>query len=199
MRQSELYILDSNSNDSVKFFLTKWWFPNTSYNVAPTLVQKTTTRYLNSFEIDQFYIDPSKLPIRVMVGYQLEINHNKYSSISYKSLPTTHAKLKKCSYFIKYNLDDHSHFGMIDYYIKLENIIYAVVYQVNVLEYDFKIDMSTFSDIFVEKSCIFYKGMISKKMLIINVNLIERKCIYTPSFSDKEIYFSDFISEIDHN
>jgi len=59
--------------------------------------------------------------------------------------------------------------------------------------------MSTFSDIFVEKSCIFYKGMISKKMLIINVNLIERKCIYTPSFSDKEIYFSDFISEIDHN
>ena len=52
MRQSENYLLDKATNENVKFFLKKWWFPSTSYNVKPLLTNHTKTRHLNSFETE---------------------------------------------------------------------------------------------------------------------------------------------------
>jgi len=201
MRQSENYLLDKETNENVKFFLKKWWFPNTSYNVKPLLTNYTKTRHLNSFEISQFDIDSSHLPLNALVGYQLEINHSKYSSLLYKSLSTTHLKLKKCSHFIKYQIEDKISFGLIDYFIQIECVIYAKVIKVNILSKDFNIALSSFSDIFEYPSemPIFYEGKIMKECIIINVTSIIRKCIYLQSSLDGKIYFSEFISEIDHN
>ena len=61
--------------------------------------------------------------------------------------------------------------------------------------------MSSFSDIFESTSemPIFYEGKVMKECMIINVTSIIRKCIYLQSSLDGTMYFSEFISEIDHD
>jgi len=118
----------------------------------------------------------------------------------YKSLKSTHAFLKKCSYFIKYQFENSFFFGLIEYYIQIERRIYAVLIRIKVFERDFNINATGFEDIFdLQNEPIFYKGTILSKKVIIDVNSIIRKCIFIKSVDGSEIYFSDFISEIDHN
>jgi hypothetical protein len=139
--------MDSDSNQDVKFFLANWFFPHKSFNLNPTLTGHTHTRDLNTFEINKFNIETIQLPLKVLIGYKLEQNYEKFNSKSYFSLATTYAKLDKSDYLINYSLSNDYSFGIIDYFIQIKNVVYCVIYKIEIIlnNFDFETILFTIS------------------------------------------------------
>ena len=208
--------MDSDSNQDVKFFLANWFFPHKSFNLNPTLTGHTHTRDLNTFEINKFNIETTQLPLKVLIGYKLEQNYEKFNSKSYFSLATTYAKLDKSDHLINYSLSNDYSFGIIDYFIQINNVVYCVIYKIEIILNNFDLENDSFYNIFQtgdSLSNIFFKGKILEEQIIIHSNCIRSKFISINAMSYKvisktqssrslienEIFFSEFISKHDHN
>lgn len=208
--------MDDSANENVKHYLAKWFFPHKSFNLESTLLGITSTRNLNSFEISKFNINNINLPINVLIGYHLEQNYEKFNSKSYFSLNTTYVKLDKNDYLVSYGNPSDFSFGIIDYYIQIENKIYCVIYKVEIIQNNFDFDCENFHNMFQANgnlSNIFFKGKIlSEKTIIhsksliskfISINSMSTNVISqnktTHSIIKNSIYFSEFISKSDHN
>jgi hypothetical protein len=201
-RECESYVGDHQATSSVKNLLQNWFYPYTSQNAEATLLGHTTTRSLTAFELRHFEIDSSLLPYSVTIGYTLANKSQKFGSILYKHLKSTHIKLKKCNFFVKYELENSFAYALIEYYIKIEDTIYAAAFKIEITRDDFNLEDAQFSEKFQtlgSLSGIFFEGHISKKKIIINSDSIVSKCIFIKNDENSEVFFSEFISEIDAN
>ena len=215
IRKTEIYITNKHSNQEIVSILSKWFFPHKAFEIVPTLLGQTETRELNLFELSQFDIDPSSFDMQALIGFLFAKERIRYNSKSYFNLETTHCKIEACDYLVKYNWENSFEFGLIDYYLQIQESIYAVIFVIQLLERDLEFDVDEFKEKYQETldlKNIFYRGKLLSTKKIIKVESINTKCIFINEVqkvvSNKKIsyrlandmiIFSEFITQFEHN
>ncbi len=115
-----------------------------------------------------------------------------------------------------YGITPHIKYGIIDYYLQIENVVYAVIYKIHIIQRNFDFNCNNFSNLFLNNndlSNIFLKGTVSTERTIILVDSIISKCISinaiktvvvsknltSHSIIKDVVFFSEFISKSDRN
>ncbi len=114
----------------------------------------TTTRQINAYEVSMF-----NLPVEVSKISVIVIE--KYNSKSNFSLKTKYLKSDKSEYFVMYGIISQIKNGIIDYYLQIENLVYAVINKIHKIQRNFDFNCNNISNLFLNKnylSNLFLKG-----------------------------------------
>lgn len=162
------------------------------------LLDPISKRKLNGFELDQFEIE--NFDDYVFIGLRISLENSIFHSINYKK-----AGENTSSYCIKYRIKEKSYFGLISYFIEIENFFYVVLFQLKTIK------TCLFDDIKVrvpdslqslKRNKLFdnFFSVCEKTddLMIINSNDIISKCIIYEE-SDEVYYLTDLLNENEHD
>jgi hypothetical protein len=183
----------------------KMWFniaPN-EYISNPTLLDPYSKK-LNTIEIEKistFDLDFNFFQNPVQVSKRLRVAHSTYHSQEYNRVGE-----KRCNYAVKYlGKNDMFEFGMIKYFLKIDNIVLVAVSQFkkvgNIID---KIGGRTSNALIgIKNSGIFeqfYSDIkeIKDKMSYIETSKLISKCIVSKKSVLNKFLISEFIIENEH-
>lgn len=191
-------IQNSSENSHLNDFVLSLYSKSYVKKGKTHILEPFSKRKLNRFELEQFEIE--NFDENVFISLRLSIENSIFHSIDYEKIGENTS-----SYVIKYKIGNSFCFGIISYFIEIENFFYVVLNPLLLIK------TCLFDDIRVrvpdnlqglKKNKIFdnFFSVCEKTedLLIINSNDILSKCIIYEE-SDKIYYITEFLNEDEHD
>lgn len=164
--------------------------------ILPPFVQ----RRLNDFESFQFDLEANSYTNPIIIGSRLNKDYNIYLSKTYNR---TGASRRNCS--IKYLDNDEVKFANVNYYLQVEEMIYACIEEFDIISNNFMFNYRGYLNSNLKElkdlGCfenIYYLVKEKGDLSLINSFQIKTKCIMIQNDEDT-FYISEFINENEHD